>query len=171
MVATAWKYSVPVFCPAICDSGYGDAYLTALQRGYRLQIDGMRDFEDIMEIGRTISDTGVIYVGGGVPKDFTQLMAASLTFSMPKEKKGKLKNRHGSVHQSTGEWYYPHKYAIQITSDAPQWGGLSGCTLEEAISWGKTNKERDNLSTVYCDATIVLPLLVHALYDHENPAK
>jgi deoxyhypusine synthase len=61
------------------------------------------------------------------------------------------------------EYYYPHKYAIQITADAPQWGGLSGCTLEEAVSWGKINSESGTRAVCYCDATIALPLITHAL--------
>jgi deoxyhypusine synthase len=51
------------------------------------------------------------------------------------------------------------RYAAQITTDAPQWGGLSGATLREAISWGKI-KEEAKTSICYCDATIALPLIV-----------
>jgi deoxyhypusine synthase len=61
------------------------------------------------------------------------------------------------------EYYYPHKYAIQITTDSQQWGGLSGCTLEEAISWGKINSATGTRAVCYCDATIALPLITHAL--------
>jgi deoxyhypusine synthase len=60
------------------------------------------------------------------------------------------------------EYYYPHRYAIQITTDSPQWGGLSGCTLEEAISWGKIDT-KGKRAVCYCDATIALPLITHAL--------
>jgi deoxyhypusine synthase len=70
--------------------------------------------------------------------------------------------REGFLRQSVKEYYYPHKYAIQITTDSPQWGGLSGCTLEEAISWGKIHSEGKR-TTCYCDATIALPLIAHAL--------
>ncbi|MFH7873669.1 MAG: deoxyhypusine synthase family protein, partial [Candidatus Aenigmatarchaeota archaeon] len=60
------------------------------------------------------------------------------------------------------ETHYPHKYAVQITTDTPQFGGLSGCTFEEAISWGKISAT-GNFVQVYCDATIALPLIAHAL--------
>ncbi|RPJ08790.1 MAG: deoxyhypusine synthase, partial [Deltaproteobacteria bacterium] len=55
-----------------------------------------------------------------------------------------------------------HRYAFQITTDDPKWGGLSGCTFEEAKSWGKIEKE-SAYAAVYSDATIALPLLVGAV--------
>jgi deoxyhypusine synthase len=70
--------------------------------------------------------------------------------------------REGHLRKGLQEYYYPHKYAIQITTDAPQWGGLSGCTLEEAISWGKIDIT-GRRAVCYCDATIALPLITHAL--------
>src|SRR3989337_154908 len=71
--------------------------------------------------------------------------------------------REGHLRKGLQEYYYPHKYAIQITTDSQQWGGLSGCTLEEAISWGKINSETGKRAVCYCDATIALPLIAHAL--------
>jgi deoxyhypusine synthase len=70
--------------------------------------------------------------------------------------------RKGFLRKGIKEYYYPHRYAVQITTDSPQWGGLSGCTLEEAISWGKIN-EQGKRAVCYCDATIALPLITHAL--------
>jgi deoxyhypusine synthase len=63
-----------------------------------------------------------------------------------------------------GEEARPHRWAVQITTDSPQWGGLSGCTFEEAISWGKI-AEQGERAVCYCDATIALPLLAHALLE------
>ena len=60
------------------------------------------------------------------------------------------------------ESYYPHRYAVQITTDSPQWGGLSGCTFEEAVSWGKEDPQ-GQLVQCYCDASIALPIVSHAL--------
>jgi len=54
-----------------------------------------------------------------------------------------------------------HDYGFQMTTDSPQWGGLSGCTFREGLSWGK-EKSGGKYSTCYCDATIVLPLIVKA---------
>lgn len=159
IVSAAWRYNVPIFCPAIADSAYGEAFLLALNKGCRLVIDGMKDFEQLMRVGELSKKTGVIYIGGGVPKDIVQLIAVSLTL---KNKNMKIEGKNGACRESTGEWYYPHKYAIQITTDAPHWGGLSGCTFEEAISWGKISKNCRKV-TCYCDATIALPLIAHAL--------
>ncbi len=149
IVATAYENKVPVFCPAIVDSGYGIAYLLnrKLEGNFDITIDQMRDFEQLVDIkAKAAAESGVIYIGGGVPKDFIQLttVGRSLTESRKYER------------------FYPHKYAIQITTDSPQWGGLSGCTFEEAISWGKEAKEGRNVQC-YCDATIALPIVVHAL--------
>jgi len=80
--------------------------------------------------------TGVIILGGGVPKNY-----AIQSVLIP----GK-----------------PHDYAVQITTDSPYFGGLSGATLEEGISWGKI-KPSAKTSTVYCDCTIAFPLIVSAL--------
>src|SRR3989337_1226338 len=55
-----------------------------------------------------------------------------------------------------------HEYAIQVTADAPHWGGLSGCTFEEAKSWGKI-KQNAKMVTVHCDSTIALPLITTAV--------
>jgi deoxyhypusine synthase len=159
IVSAAWRNDVPVFCPAIADSAYGEAFLMALNKGHRLIIDGMKDFEQLMKVGELSRKTGVIYIGGGVPKDITQLMTVSLTL---KNENIKIEGKNGGRRESTGEWYYPHKYAIQITTDNPVFGGLSGCTLEEAISWGKISRDGRRV-TCYCDATIALPLIAHAL--------
>jgi deoxyhypusine synthase len=57
-----------------------------------------------------------------------------------------------------------HDYAIQYTSDSPHWGGLSGCTFDEAISWGKIAVQAKKVQ-VFVDATIALPIVAHALYE------
>ncbi|RLI14172.1 deoxyhypusine synthase [Candidatus Bathyarchaeota archaeon] len=164
IVAVAAEHKVPVFCPAIADSAYGEAFLLAKSRGHNLIVDGMKDFYQFMSIGEKTGDVGVIYIGGGVPKDFTQLLAVSLSLKL---KDQRIPRRKGFARDATGEYYYPHRYAIQITTDSPQWGGLSGCTLEEAISWGKIAEEGKRV-TCYCDATIALPLITHALNERVN---
>ncbi|HYB07668.1 MAG TPA: deoxyhypusine synthase family protein, partial [Nitrososphaerales archaeon] len=60
--------------------------------------------------------------------------------------------------------------AIQITADSPQWGGLSGCTLEEAISWGKISSQARK-ATLYADITLALPLVAHALNEKADGRK
>ena len=89
----------------------------ARREGVRVEIDQIADVDEIAKIVEGSKKTGVIYIGGGVPKNFiqqTQVIA--------------------SIYESRQEG---HAYAIQYTTDAPHWGGLSGCTFEEAIRLGK----------------------------------
>jgi len=159
IIAAAAANNVPVFCPAIADSAYGETFLMAKNQGHRIMLDQVREFDQFVGIGEKTREVGVIYIGGGVPKDFTQLLAISVS---PKTKDEGVPGRKGHLRKGIKEYYYPHRYAIQITTDSPQWGGLSGCTLEEAISWGKID-ERGKRAVCYCDATIALPLITHAL--------
>lgn len=166
IVALAAKYRVPIFCPAIVDSPYGDAGLIAKSRGFNLILDNMKDYIEFMNLGKKIKNSGVIYIGGGVPKDFIQLLAVTANLLYPQRKIPGRKPEIFRAERKKGEKliesYYPHKYAIQITTDNPVWGGLSGCTFDEAISWGKIDKE-GNFVQCYCDATIALPIIAHAL--------
>lgn len=162
IVAVAAQNGVPIFCPAIADSPYGDAALIAKSRGFNLTIDAIKDYIEFMKLGEGVKQTGVVYIGGGVPKDFIQLFAVTADLLY---KDRKVPNRPGgNTRKEVGnlETYYPHKYAIQITTDSPQWGGLSGCTFDEAVSWGK-EQPGGRLVQCYCDATIALPLITQAL--------
>jgi deoxyhypusine synthase len=161
IVATAAENGVPVFCPAIIDSPYGDASLIAKARGFKLKLNSINEYSEFMSMSEHFNDVGVIYIGGGVPKDMIQLLAVTADLMYEDRK---VPNRPGKATRSgaTNETYYPHKYAIQITTDSPQWGGLSGCTFEEATSWGKEIKDGKNV-VCYVDATIALPIISHAL--------
>jgi deoxyhypusine synthase len=164
IVALAAEHNVPVFCPAIVDSPYGDASLVAKSRNFSLTIDNVKDYVQFMTLGEKVKETGVIYIGGGVPKDFIQLFAADSDLLYADRK---VPNRQGIVREDLAKkgidsTYYPHKYAVQITTDSPQWGGLSGATFEEAISWGKETRNGQFVQC-YCDATIALPIVTHAL--------
>ena len=137
---TAHKHSVPIFCPAIADSSIGIS-LTALYRKAReegkevLTIDVIRDNYEISQIVLKSRKTAAIYVGGGVPKNYINDAAITLSYT-----KG-------------------HSYAFQITTEPPHWGSLTGSTLSEARSWGKLSKKA-NYATAYVEATIALPLIV-----------
>lgn len=145
ITSMAWKSQVPVYSPGLIDSGYGVALSLLLrEEGKLVRLDQTKDMEELARIAERTKRTGVIYIGGGVPKDTIQL--STIIKSLGRG----------------GEQETPHEYAIQITTDSPQWGGLSGCTLEEAISWGKIAKNSKR-SVVYCDATLALPLIAHAL--------
>ncbi|MDZ7262675.1 MAG: deoxyhypusine synthase [candidate division KSB1 bacterium] len=143
ILTSAVTAGVPIFCPAIADSSYGIALAYLYHTtGKKLVFDVIKDVEDSARLVIQASRTGVIYVGGGTPKNFIQ--QTEITASI-------------LGHDAQG-----HKYAIQLTTDMPQWGGLSGCTFEEAQSWGKIARQAEKV-TVNADATIALPFLVTAL--------
>jgi deoxyhypusine synthase len=158
--AIAYEHGVPIFSPAFLDSAYGETILMAKNQGHKIVVDSAKEFDQFVSIGTKTKDVAVIYLGGGVPKDLTQLIAISVS---PQTNDQGVPGRDGHPRKGLQEYYYPHKYAIQITADAPQWGGLSGCTLEEAISWGKINSQTGTRAVCYCDVTIALPLITHAL--------
>jgi deoxyhypusine synthase len=160
ITAIAYENNVPIFSPAIVDSAYGETFLMAKNQGHGVMLDSVKEFDQFVSIGTRTKDVGVVYIGGGVPKDLTQLIAISVS---PQTNDQGVPGREGHLRKGLQEYYYPHKYAIQITTDSQQWGGLSGCTLEEAISWGKINSESGKRAVCYCDATIALPLITHAL--------
>ena len=131
----AAKQDVPVFAPALADSILGlQAWLYS--QDHELIIDGLLDVREMVELASGAKKPGAILLGGGVSKNFV-LQSMLLT---PCE----------------------FEYAIQITMDRPEHGGLSGATLEEAKSWGKVAPNA-RLVTVIGDATVIFPLLITAL--------
>ncbi len=150
IVQAAYKSGVPVFSPAIEDSGYGVAYLINRHRrpNFSLVLDHFKDYEQLVRIKGSAKDSAAVFIGGGVPKDFIQLSAVAVDLLL-----------NGDLYKTR-----PHRYAVQITTDSPQWGGLSGATLEEGKSWGKETPEGYAVQC-FCDATIALPLLAHALHE------
>ena len=144
ITAAAYERKVPVYSPGLIDSGYGVALSLLKRRGKLIRLDQTKDMEELAKIAEKTRRTGVVYLGGGVPKDTIQL--ATVIKSLVRG----------------GEEETPHDYAIQITADSPQWGGLSGCTLEEAVSWGKIASDARK-ATLYCDITLALPIIAHAI--------
>lgn len=123
------KKKIPIFCPAFTDSGL------AMQLLFAHPETNLNHFNDLSEMINMVWDTkiaGVCIIGGGVPKNY--------------------------IFQAMQFCPTQAKYAIQVTMDRPEPGGLSGAELREAISWGKINKDAE-FSTVIADATIVLPIL------------
>jgi len=151
IVSAAYRAGVPVFSPALVDSAYGMATLLAFRRGHRVVIDMVKDFSDIVELGRRSRKLSAIYVGGGVPKDYVNLVTVAQTLI-------------GEYEEGVHDYYKSLEYVVQFTTDAPQWGGLSGATLDEAVSWGKVSPVARK-KTVYVDATIALPLISHGLLE------
>jgi len=148
IVAAAYERRVPIYSPGLIDSGYGVALsLLSRRKGKLIRLDQTKDMQELAQIAERAKRTGVVYLGGGVPKDTIQLSTVIKALSMG------------------GQEETPHEYAIQITADSPQWGGLSGCTLEEAISWGKVSSEAKK-ATLYADITLALPIVVHAMNEN-----
>jgi deoxyhypusine synthase len=136
------REKIPIFIPALADSSIGIGLLIARRRGFDIDIDQIADADEITLLVEEARKTGVIYVGGGVPKNFIQQTQVI-----------------GSIHEKD---LGGHDYAIQYTTDSPHWGGLSGCTFDEAISWGKESPESQQVQ-VHVDATIALPIVISAL--------
>ncbi|MEM3851686.1 MAG: deoxyhypusine synthase family protein [Methanomassiliicoccales archaeon] len=143
IVGTAYRRGVPMFSPALNDSsiGIGLTLLHFRQMGMKeaFALDSIKDNRELVQIILESKKTGVIYIGGGTPKNWINDAEVMAGYAFNSEIKG-------------------HSYAIQLTTDAPHWGGLSGSTLEEARSWGKIQKKA-TVATAYVEASIGLPLL------------
>jgi deoxyhypusine synthase len=137
ILASAARKGIPVFSPAFQDSMLGLQYWLFTQT-HRVTLDATGDMKDLLDRCFTARRAGALFVGGGVPKNF-------ILQSMLLTPRG-------------------FDYAIQLTGDRPDLGGLSGATLDEARSWGKLSEEAASV-TVYGDATITLPLLVAAVLE------
>lgn len=148
ILTAAAKAKVPLYCPAIGDSSIGigiacDRHLG----GNTLMFDVVGDVIETTYLTKCAPNTAVIYFGGGTPKNFlqqTEVTGMLISYGV------------------TG-----HKYAIQCVTDAPHWGGLSGCTFEEAQSWGKIARDASTASC-HCDSTIAMPILISALLEQKD---
>jgi deoxyhypusine synthase len=140
ILRSAYDASVPVFCPALPDSMIG---LQAWMYGQtkKLTVDAFADIKEIVNICYESEKAGIVIVGGGVPKNFAlqSMLVTPKSFDL----------------------------AIQLTTDTPENGGLSGATLSEAISWGKISAGARYV-TVYGDATITFPMMVAATLERLN---
>jgi deoxyhypusine synthase len=135
---------VPIFVPAFsdCSAGFGLVYHQWQRKGEHVTIDSIRDFRELTEIKLAVKDTGVVMIGGGVPKNFAQDVVVATDI--------------------LGEEKPMHKYAIQLTVADERDGGLSGSTLKEACSWGKVDLKYEQM--VFGEATVTFPLLVSDAY-------
>jgi deoxyhypusine synthase len=138
ILTTAARFDTPIYCPAIADSSIGIG-LAIASENFVFDLTA-----DVRETGSLVTgrDTMVLYCGGGTPKNFIQQTEVTAKH-LGGEPKG-------------------HKFAVQFITDAPHWGGLSGCTFEEAVSWGKIDPTGESV-TVFCDTTIALPIVASAL--------
>jgi deoxyhypusine synthase len=143
ILTAAYRARVPIFCPAIADSSIGMGLSQARQkRAGTGQIDIIGDIVESANIVIRRPRTASVVFGGGTPKNFINQASVQAEFYSP---------------EVTG-----HRYALQVVTDVPQFGGASGASLEEAQSWGKLAEDAARVS-VLADATIALPLLANAL--------
>jgi deoxyhypusine synthase len=134
---------VPIFCPAIADSSIGMGLSQARQnRTGAGQIDIIGDIVESANLVIRRPQTASVVLGGGTPKNFINQASVQAEFYSPA--------------------VAGHKYALQIVTDVPHFGGASGSSLEEAKSWGKLAADAMRAS-VQADATIALPILASAL--------
>ncbi|MBN1695324.1 deoxyhypusine synthase [candidate division WOR-3 bacterium] len=145
VVRISYEKNLPIFVPAFSDSsaGFGLVYHQwKRKKKAKVSIDSVKDFLELTKIKVNSKETGLLMIGGGVPKNFAQDVTVAADIL---EKKANM-----------------HKYAIQITVADERDGGLSGSTLKEAHSWGKVDEGSEQM--VFSEATIALPLLASYAY-------
>lgn len=143
ILTAAYRAGVPIFCPAIADSSIGMGVSQARQgRAGAAHIDVIGDIVESANVVLSRPRTASIVLGGGTSKNFINQASVQAEF---------YDNDVGG-----------HRYALQIVTDVPHFGGASGSSLDEAKSWGKLATDADQV-TVHADATIALPILASAL--------
>jgi deoxyhypusine synthase len=143
ILTAAYRAAVPIFCPALADSSIGMGVSQARHRDASAgQIDVVADIIESANLVIRRPRTASIVLGGGTPKNFINQASVQAEFY--------------------DDRIVGHRYALQIVTDVPHYGGASGSSLEEARSWGKLATDAEQV-TVHADVTIALPLLVTAL--------
>jgi len=147
LVELAYRHNVPIFCPAFTDSsaGFGLVVHQAERKKAKkpyMSIDSIADFHELTDIKIKAGTTGLLMIGGGVPKNFAQdtVVCAEIL----------------------GVEADMHKYAVQITIADVRDGACSSSTLKEACSWGKVDTAYEQM--VFAEAGSVLPLLASDAY-------
>ena len=147
LIEVAYDHNVPIFCPAFTDSsaGFGLVIHQEQNPSKHITIDSIREFRELTEIKLKSKASGLLMVGGGVPKNFVQdtVVCAELL----------------------GKKVDMHKYAIQITVADTRDGACSSSTLKEASSWGKVDTSKEQM--VFAEATSVLPLITSDVYHNK----
>ncbi len=139
VMQAAFEEEIPIFIPAINDCSIGIGLAMQQKEKGGMTIDSIKDLKEIAFMKSKCGESGIIVVGGGVPKNYAQdavIVAEMLGFEVEK-----------------------HKFGIQISTADLRDGGLSGSTLKEAISWGKNDKVMEEVM-VWGEATVFFPLLI-----------
>ena len=148
LIETAYDNNVPIFCPAFTDSSAGFGLVMHQEQNpeKHITIDSIREFRELTEIKLQSKQSGLLMIGGGVPKNFIQdtVVCAELL----------------------GKKVDMHKYAVQITVADTRDGACSSSTLKEASSWGKVDVTKEQM--VFAEATSVLPLIASDAYHRSN---
>ena len=144
LIEMSYDYQVPIFCPAFTDSSAGFGLVMHQEKNPKkhMTIDSIREFRELTEIKIKSKGSGLLMIGGGVPKNFIQdtVICAELL----------------------GKDVAMHKYAIQITVADTRDGACSSSTLKEASSWGKVDTTKEQM--VFAEATSVIPLIASDAY-------
>src|SRR5687768_644814 len=156
IVQAAYQNGVPIFCPAFsdCSAGLGIVAHYHERRGQpKTSFDSAKDFYELTQIKLHNPVTGLLMIGGGVPKNFAQDIVVAADILMQQD-----------AADSGGQHEYPemHKYAVQVTIADVRDGALSSSTLKEASSWGKVDTTYEQM--VYSEATLALPLIAGYAY-------
>jgi deoxyhypusine synthase len=156
ILRSAWEAGVPVYVPAFTDSELGLDVALQIQRARRagtptIRYDGFLDLEDFKERILQAERAGIFTIGGGVPRNWAQQVGPYLEIT---------RKRLG--------YDVPLRrfmYGVRICPEPAHWGGLSGCTYTEGVSWGKfvPLTEGGRYAEVLADATIAWPLVVKAV--------
>ena len=158
ILKSAYEHNVPVFVPAFSDSELGIDFALhkiARQRENRpvLRFDPFEDFENFAGIMTATKRMGIFTVGGGVPRNWSQQFGVYAELLARRGyKKLPLKR---------------YNYGVRICPEPVSWGGLSGSTYSEAVSWGKfvPREEGGQFAEVFDDATVALPLIAGAVLE------
>jgi len=160
ILINAYKQGVPIFTPSFGNSYIGIAvWYAAMRYNKKFVVDAIKDLYESAYLTLNSKKTGVIYLGGGDPKNYIQ-QTAEITPNLADPqyiKSDKPIPEHEGFRK-------PHSYAIQITTDTPHFGGLSGCTFEEAQSWGKVSRGAKK-TQCFADITLALPFVAQTLFE------
>jgi deoxyhypusine synthase len=163
ILKSCYRRNVPVYVPAFTDSelglNTGVHNQLRLRRGLRRRsFDPFLDLEHYGRLAGNQTRTGILTIGGGVPRNWAQQIGPFLD--------------HLDVEGGTEYPAFRIRYGVRICPEPVHWGGLSGCTYTEGISWGKfvPPREGGRFAEVFADATIVLPFLVRGLIERLGDA-
>lgn len=176
ILRSAYLHNVPVYVPAFTDSEMGLDVATWMLRRIHAQHGNAPDFDvwkhaappsynpflDLLSYARLVrtkKKLGIFTIGGGVPRNWAQQVAPFYDIVQ---------------HRLGVEMEHPRfQYGVRICPEPVHWGGLSGCTYSEGVSWGKfvPPSEGGKYAEVYADATVAWPILVRAVLERLGKVK